>query len=89
MVQLEADPTWIAVRAARQIRLADSEEKVEAKETPILADLTVAEIHAASVYDFVGKRATPSEAIPILVRYFGRAYSPNVREGIIRALAGC
>lgn len=86
MVQLEADPTWIANRAARKTRLADSEEKVRAEEAPILADLAVAGVKAASVYDFVGKRAAPSEAIPILVRHLGRAHSPNVREGIIRAL---
>ncbi|MBX9681086.1 MAG: hypothetical protein K2X38_20200 [Gemmataceae bacterium] len=67
-------------RAARTARLAADEE-------PIIAELVAAVgVAVVSVYDFVGERIAPGEAIPILTRHLGIKHEPNVREGIIRAL---
>jgi len=49
-------------------------------------ELAAAGVAAESVGDFVGKRAAPSEAIPVLVRHLGMQYPPAVREAMIRAI---
>ena len=86
MRQLEADPKWVANNAAREARRAARETQFRAEEAPIVTELAAAGVAAESVGDFVGKRAAPSEAIPILVRHLGMQYSPAVREAMIRAI---
>ena len=86
MRQLEADPKWVAGKAAREARRAAREAQFRAEEAPIVADLTAAGVATESVDDLVGKRATPPEAISILVRHLGMPYSPPLREAMIRAI---
>jgi hypothetical protein len=87
MERLRSDPHWVAAEASRDARYAERSERLRVDQAPLLADLATAGVHAASVYDFVNGRPTPSEAFPVLVRHLDAGHLPPIREGIIRSLS--
>jgi hypothetical protein len=70
----------------RETRRAAREAQFRAEEAPIITDLASAGVSADSVGNFVGKRAAPPDAIPVLIRHLGLWYSHQVSDTIIRAV---
>jgi HEAT repeat protein len=52
----------------------------------LVRDLDAVGVSVTSVFDLVKNKLDYSAAIPVLVRWLAKAKSPNVREGIVRAL---
>ncbi len=84
--QLESDPERVAKRDARAARLAELETTLAADEASILADLSAVGVTVSSVYDLVGTRVAPPEALPVLLRHLGVDHHERIREGLIRSL---
>jgi crotonobetainyl-CoA:carnitine CoA-transferase CaiB-like acyl-CoA transferase len=87
VAELAQDPAYQARLAERQAQ-AEAQGVAAAKdEEQIVAEFRAAGVAAASVYDFVGKQATPTAAAQVLVRHLSTPHIRVVREGIVRALS--
>jgi hypothetical protein len=87
MKQLEADPEWIARRAARARDIASREAQSRREQASLLSDLAAFGVVVANVWDLVNTAAPYPRALPILLAHFSRDYSEHLLEGIARALA--
>ena len=72
MVELEADPAWVAARDAREAELAATEANYREAEAPLVAALAEAGLQVSSVWDLVNTKDVPTagQAIP--------SYAPQV-----------
>jgi hypothetical protein len=89
--QLVGDLSYQAITAERDARIAVLVAECATDERELCADLAAAGHPVASVYDFINPGAdfsgNYSSAYPLLVRHLQVSHHPNIREGIIRALA--
>ena len=85
--ELDADPTYVAMRERQDAlrRKLDDEARIE--ERPLVQDLRAVGVRVDSVWDLVNTRASYATAIPVLLDHLHRDYPPGTREGIARALA--
>lgn len=87
MAMLEADPEFVARRAARDVEQAAREEALRCAEVDLVDDLRRAGTEVDSVWDLVNTAAPYPSAVPVLFAHLARAHPPAIREGIARALA--
>ncbi len=84
--ELESDPAWVAQRDSRRVRFAERAQVAAADEATLIAELLSIGVPVTSIYDYVGKQALPTIALPILVKHLDILHHPAIREGLIRAL---
>lgn len=87
MKRLNADPRFVAERAARDAEFQRVEAALEQAETPLVEELRFAGFAVSSVWDLVNSAAPYVGALPILFAHLQRPYPVPIREGIARALA--
>jgi hypothetical protein len=87
MRSLEANPDYIARRAAQAAATAELAGVCAEDEARLIAELQQVGVRTNSVYDFVNEDGAPSAAVPILVRHLAVPHHPSIWEGIVRALA--
>ncbi len=87
MARLNADPRFVAERAARDAEFQRLEAALEQAETPLVEELRFAGFAVNSVWDLVNTAAPYVGALPILFAHLQRPYPVPIREGIARALA--
>ncbi len=86
LAELEANPEWIADRAARDAAFEAESARLRAAEQPVLEALRQVGVDVPEVWSLLeGDRRYP-EAIPILLEHLARPYPPAIREGLARAL---
>jgi len=86
MRELEANPQWVAQRAAKEARSKERAKRCDEDEAGLLRDLAGVGVICGSVYDFVRGGSTPAAAFPVLVAHLDMPHMPAIRDGIIRAL---
>lgn len=94
--ELEADPEYIARRAAEKRVMAERVRVWREDEADLVAGLRGLGIDVDSVWDLVNNAPHPvlerrfigpyEVAYPLLVEHLRSAHLPRVREGIVRAL---
>lgn len=87
MERLNADPRFVAERAAREAALQKRAAERWLAERPLVHELRNAGISVDSVWDLVNTNDSYVDALPILFSHLQREYPVPVREGIARALA--
>ena len=87
MARLNADPRFVAERAARDAEFQRLDAALEQAETPLVEELRFAGFAVNSVWDLVNTAAPYVGALPILFAHLQRPYPVPIREGIARALA--
>lgn len=87
MSELNADPQFQAMWAAKNKDFARRAAQLRMEEEPLTQDLRTAGFPVASVWDLVNSPNTYGRAVPTLLHHLGLAYSDPIREGIARALA--
>lgn len=85
--KLNADPEFVARRAAQERRRQKLEHELRDAEEPLLVDLRGVGFDIASVWDLVNTSKPYPDALPILLEHLRRQYPGPVKEGIARALA--
>lgn len=85
--ELEADPTYVAMRGQQEALRQKLEEEARVAERPLTENLHAVGIRVETVWDLVNTRASYAKAIPVLLEHLERDYPPATREGIARALA--
>jgi hypothetical protein len=83
----EADPEFVAARAAREAKLLEVEAESRRAQRPLLDDLRAAGYEVGDVWDLVNTAHDYSDAVPVLIRHLSRPHPDGVRGGIARALA--
>lgn len=87
MARLNADPDWVAARAAEEEERETRAAEWRAAEGPLVEELRAAGFDVQSAWDLVNTSAPYPGALPILLKHLQRPYPDVVREGIARALA--
>jgi hypothetical protein len=87
LTRLEADPDFVAKRAADESARQQRETEWRRAEEPLVAELRAAGYALESAWDLVNTSTPYPEALPILLSHLQRPYPGPVREGIARALA--
>jgi hypothetical protein len=87
MTQLNADPAFVAQRAAKEEERQKRAAEWRLAERPLVEELRAAGFEVESAWDLVNTADPYPEALPILLNHLPRAYPGAVREGIARALA--
>jgi len=87
LARLEADPKFVADRAARENAHQRLEAELRVAEAPVIAELQAAGYPVQSVWDLVNTTSSYAEALPILVGHLSKPYPDAIRDGIARALA--
>jgi hypothetical protein len=83
----EADPTWVARKAADERMAEEREAKLNADEAPLVAALANVGFRVRSVCDLVNSPGPYKEAIPVLLEHLKLPYLDITRGGIARSLA--
>lgn len=92
MAELNADPVYLAMRAAQEQARAKVIAEEHQAQAPLIAELRSAGLELDSVFDLVNRSAQyplsryPS-ALPVLLEHLQRPYPANIRAGIASALA--
>ena len=86
MDQLNADPEFVARRAASEAKHLRRVAELRAAENPLVEELRAAGFAVNSVWDLVNSAPTYVGALPILFAHLQRPYPVPIREGIGRAL---
>jgi hypothetical protein len=87
MAQLEADPEWVAQKAARDADREAEEKRYREEEKGLVADLNAVGVHVSGTGELI-KRSEPYPlAVPVLLRHLRLSYSDNIRDMIARCLA--
>ncbi|GAC1677015.1 MAG: hypothetical protein NVS9B2_27830 [Steroidobacteraceae bacterium] len=84
---LEANPEFVAQRAAREKERAESIARIRAEAAPLLAELQAVGLKIQSVGDLVGMSERYERAIPVLLKHLLLPYSDVVKSTIARSLA--
>ena len=87
LTQFEADPEFVARRAAAERSVREATERRLRAEQPLVEALREVGYRVESVWDLVNTRARYPSAVPVLLEHLQRAYPPDVLAGIARALA--
>jgi hypothetical protein len=87
MLQLEADPVWVASRDAASVERARREQESRIEQAPLLRDLSLAGTPVNNVWDLVNRSRPYVQALPVLLDHLARPYSSHTLEGIARSLA--
>lgn len=87
MKRLNADPRFVAEKAARDAEFQRLEAAMEQAERPLVEELRFAGFAVTSVWDLVNTAAPYVGALPTLFAHLERPYPVPIREGIARALA--
>lgn len=86
MEMLEAEPQFVAERAAREAKRLKKVAALRRAEKPLVDELRAAGFAVGSVWDLVNTAAPYLGALPILFAHLQRPYPGKIREGIGRAL---
>eukprot|EP01026_Neomeris_dumetosa_P004546 TRINITY_DN112224_c0_g1_i1.p1 TRINITY_DN112224_c0_g1~~TRINITY_DN112224_c0_g1_i1.p1 ORF type:complete len:176 (+),score=0.96 TRINITY_DN112224_c0_g1_i1:82-609(+) len=84
--RLEVDPLWVKRDRERSEKTRSDVERLRREQEPLLSDLSTLGLQLQSVWDLVNARYDYSAALPILIDHLQKKYSPNIQEGIVRAL---
>ncbi|ASK97633.1 hypothetical protein KWH01_21245 [Xanthomonas campestris pv. merremiae] len=87
IAELAADPSYLAMRKARDEEMAKQCVAWAKAEEPLVQALESIGCPVKSVWDLVNTAKPYPEAIPVLVDHLRPAYPSRIKEGIIRALA--
>jgi HEAT repeat protein len=86
MAELEADPEWVVRRDEQERARQEIAERNRGDSQPIRDELAELGFEIDSIADLYNRRFNYEAAIPILLDWFPRVKSPDVKESMARAL---